>query len=176
MRGSMVDRGDDPQVGRTLDVRYALVRRVARGGTATVYEARDLRLQRVCAVKVMHPDLGDPDEFRARFVREAHAAARLSHPNVVAVTDQGDDQGVLFLVMEYVPGRTLRDVVREEAPLPPARALALLYPVLAALAEAHRCGLVHRDVKPENVLIADDGRSEERRVGKECRSRWSPYH
>ena len=153
-----MDRGADPLVGRLLDGRYSLVRRVARGGTATVYEARDLRLQRVCAVKVMHPDLGDPGEFRARFVREAHAAARLSHPNVVAVTDQGDDQGVLFLVMEYVPGRTLRDVLREEAPLPPKRALALLDPVLAALAEAHRCGLVHRDVKPENVLIADDGR------------------
>ena len=153
-----MDRGADPLVGRLLDQRYSLVRRVARGGTATVYEARDLRLQRVCAVKVMHPDLGDPEEFRARFVREAHAAARLSHPNVVAVTDQGDDQGVLFLVMEYVPGRTLRDVVREEAPLPPRRALALLDPVLAALAEAHRCGLVHRDVKPENVLICDDGR------------------
>jgi eukaryotic-like serine/threonine-protein kinase len=153
-----VDRGADPLVGRLLDDRYSLVRRVARGGTATVYEARDLRLERVCAVKVMHPDLGDPDEFRARFVREAHAAARLSSPNVVAVTDQGDDRGVLFLVMEYVPGRTLRDVIREEAPLPPARALALLDPVLAALAEAHRCGLVHRDVKPENVLISDDGR------------------
>ena len=153
-----MDRGADPLVGRLLDDRYSLVRRVARGGTATVYEARDLRLQRVCAVKVMHPDLGDPEEFRARFVREAHAAARLSHPNVVAVTDQGDDQGVLFLVMEYVPGRTLRDVVREEAPLHPRRALALLDPVLAALAEAHRCGLVHRDVKPENVLLCDDGR------------------
>ena len=153
-----MDRGADPLVGRLLDGRYSLVRRVARGGTATVYEARDLRLQRVCAVKVMHADLGDPEEFRARFVREAHAAARLSHPNVVAVTDQGDDQGVLFLVMEYVPGRTLRDLLRDEAPLPPRRALAVLEPVLAALAEAHRCGLVHRDVKPENVLIADDGR------------------
>ncbi len=153
-----MDRGADPLVGRLLEGRYSLVRRVARGGTATVYEAHDLRLQRVCAVKVMHADLGDPEEFRARFVREAHAAARLSHPNVVAVTDQGDDAGVLYLVMEYVPGRTLRDLVRDEAPLSPARALALLDPVLAALAEAHRCGLVHRDVKPENVLLADDGR------------------
>jgi beta-lactam-binding protein with PASTA domain len=144
--------------GRVLDGRYRVGRRIARGGMATVYEAHDVRLDRVCAVKVMHTDLGDDHDFGARFVREAHAAARLSHPNVVAVTDQGDDGGLLFLVMELVPGRTLRDVVRDEAPMPPARALALLEPVLMALAEAHRCGLVHRDVKPENVLIADDGR------------------
>jgi serine/threonine-protein kinase len=144
--------------GRILDGRYRVGPRIARGGMATVYEAHDLRLERGCAVKIMHTDLGDDHDFATRFVREAHAAARLSHPNVVAVTDQGDDDGLLFLVMEHVPGRTLRDVIREEAPMEPARALALLEPVLQALAEAHRCGLVHRDVKPENVLIADDGR------------------
>ena len=94
----------------------------------------------------------------ARFVREARSAARLSHPNVVAVFDQGDDDGTLFLAMEHVAGRTLRDVMRDEAPLPPAQALALLEPVLAALGAAHRAGLIHRDVKPENVLLADDGR------------------
>src|SRR3712207_9441821 len=99
MRGSMVDRGDDPLVGRLLDGRYSLVRRVARGGTATVYEARDLRLQRVCAVKVMHPDLGDPDEFRARFVREAHAGARLSHPHGVGAAPQGAAPGVSVSVI-----------------------------------------------------------------------------
>jgi serine/threonine protein kinase/beta-lactam-binding protein with PASTA domain len=144
--------------GRILDGRYRVGPRIARGGMATVYQAHDLRLERGCAVKIMHTDLGDDHDFAARFVREAHSAARLSHPNVVAVTDQGDDDGVLFLVMEHVPGETLRDVIRQEAPMEPARALALLEPVLQALAEAHRCGLVHRDVKPENVLIADDGR------------------
>ena len=153
-----LDRGGDPLIGRVLDGRYRVTGRVARGGMATVYEAHDLRLNRECAVKIMHTALGEDPSFAARFVREAHAAARLSHPNVVSVSDQGDDGGLLFIVMEYVPGRTLRDLVREEAPVSPARALALVEPVLLALAEAHRCGIVHRDVKPENVLIADDGR------------------
>ena len=125
---------------------------------AGVYEATDLRLDRLCAVKVMHPGLGDDEEFAARFVREARSAARLDHPNVVAVFDQGDDDGTVFLVMEYVAGHTLRDVIRKESPMPPSRALALIEPVLSALAHAHRAGLIHRDVKPENVLIADDGR------------------
>jgi beta-lactam-binding protein with PASTA domain len=145
-------------VGRVLDGRYRVTGRIARGGMATVYEAHDLRLNRDCAVKVMHGALGDDPAFGARFVREAHSAAKLSHPNVVSVSDMGDDGGRLFIVMEHVPGRTLRDVVREEAPMPPGRALGLLEPVLLALAEAHRSGIVHRDVKPENVLIGDDGR------------------
>jgi eukaryotic-like serine/threonine-protein kinase len=148
----------DPMIGRVLDGRYRVGPRIARGGMATVYEAVDLRLDRVCALKVMHAGLGDDDDFAGRFVREARAAARLSHPNVVAVFDQGDDDGTLFLAMEYVPGHTLRDLVRKEAPMPPAKALSLLDPVLSALAAAHRAGLIHRDVKPENVLLADDGR------------------
>ena len=106
----------------------------------------------------MHPGLGDDEEFAARFVREARSAARLDHPNVVAVFDQGADEDTVFLVMEYVAGHTLRDVIRKESPMAPSKALALLEPVLSALAHAHRAGLIHRDVKPENVLIADDGR------------------
>ena len=148
----------DPLVGRLLDGRYRVGARVARGGMAGVYEATDHRLDRLCAVKVMHPGLGDDEEFAARFVREARSAARLDHPNVVAVFDQGDDDGTVFLVMEYVAGHTLRDVIRKESPMAPSRALALIEPVLSALAHAHRAGLIHRDVKPENVLIADDGR------------------
>ena len=144
--------------GRLLDGRYRIHTRIARGGMASVYEATDIRLDRPVAVKVMHPGMGDDDEFAARFVREARAAARLSHPNVVAVYDQGDDDGTVYLAMEHVPGHTLRDLIRKESPMPPARALALLEPVLSALAAAHRAGLIHRDVKPENVLIADDGR------------------
>jgi len=144
--------------GRVLDNRYLIGSRVARGGMATVYEATDLRLDRTVAVKVMHPGLGDDDEFAARFVAEARAAAKLSHPNVVAVFDQGNDDGTVFLAMELIPGHTLRDTIGKEAPLSPARALALLEPVVSALASAHRAGLIHRDVKPENVLIADDGR------------------
>ncbi|WP_239021809.1 Stk1 family PASTA domain-containing Ser/Thr kinase [Nocardioides jishulii] len=145
----------DPLRGRVLDGRYRIVRRIARGGMAGVYEAVDLRLERTVAVKVMHQGLGDGNDFADRFVREARAAAQLSHPNVVAVYDQGEDDGTVFLAMEYVPGRTLRDVIRDEAPLGAARALALIEPVLAALAAAHRAGIVHRDVKPENVLIGE---------------------
>lgn len=153
-------RGDvsDPLTGRLLDGRYRIGSRIARGGMAAVYEATDTRLERTVAVKVMHSGLGDDEEFAARFVREARAAARLSHPNVVNVYDQGDDHGTVFLAMEYIPGHTLRDVIRKESPMSPARALALIEPVLSALAAAHRAGLIHRDIKPENVLIADDGR------------------
>src|SRR3954453_5194823 len=145
-------------IGRVLDGRYRVGSRVARGGMATVYEAVDLRLDRVCALKIMHAGLGDDDDFAGRFVREARSAARLSHPNVVAVFDQGDDSGTLFLAMEYVPGHTLRDMIRKEAPMPAAKALTMIDPVLSALAAAHHAGMIHRDVKPENVLLADDGR------------------
>ncbi|HEX5086482.1 MAG TPA: Stk1 family PASTA domain-containing Ser/Thr kinase [Nocardioides sp.] len=144
--------------GRVLDNRYLIGSRIARGGMATVYEANDLRLDRTVAVKVMHPGLGDDDEFAARFVAEARSAAKLSHPNVVGVFDQGNDDGTVFLAMELIPGHTLRDTIGKEAPLKTARALALLEPIVSALAAAHRAGLVHRDVKPENVLISDDGR------------------
>ncbi len=152
----------DPLTGHLLDGRYRIGQRIARGGMAAVYEAVDIRLDRVCAVKTMHRSLGDDAEFAHRFTREARAAARLSHPNVVNVFDQGEDPtvegGTLYLVMELVPGHTLRDVIRTDAPMPPAQALALLEPVVSALAAAHRAGVIHRDIKPENVLIADDGR------------------
>ena len=150
--------GSDPLVGRLLDRRYLVGARIARGGMATVYEATDLRLERTVAVKVMPHALADDEEFSTRFVREARAAARLSHPNVVTVYDQGDDDGILFLAMEYVAGRhTLRDVIRAEAPLPPKRALGLLEEILEAIALAHETGIIHRDIKPENVLIDPRG-------------------
>ncbi|MDO9378789.1 MAG: Stk1 family PASTA domain-containing Ser/Thr kinase [Nocardioidaceae bacterium] len=145
-------------VGRLLDGRYRIGERIARGGMASVHVGTDERLDRVVAIKVMHRDLGDDEQFTARFVQEARSAARLNHPSVVAVFDQGEDQGLVFLVMEYVPGRTLRDVVRAEAPMAPRRALTLLEQLLVALAVAHEARIVHRDVKPENVLIAPDGR------------------
>ncbi len=154
-------RSGDPMVGRVLDGRYRVGARVARGGMASVYEGTDLRLDRTIAIKIMHAGLGDDEAFAARFVREARAAAGLSHPNIVAVYDQGQDEsvdGALFIVMELVTGHTLRDTVAKESPMPAQRALALMEPVLSALGSAHRAGLIHRDIKPENVLIADDGR------------------
>ena len=126
-----MDRTADALIGRVLDGRYRVGARIARGGMATVYEATDLRLDRTVAVKVMHEGLADDDEFVRRFQREARSAARLAHHNVVAVFDTGDDNGTLFLVMEYVPGLTLRDLIRKEAPMSPAKALSVIEPVLA---------------------------------------------
>jgi beta-lactam-binding protein with PASTA domain/tRNA A-37 threonylcarbamoyl transferase component Bud32 len=148
----------DPVVDRLLDGRYAVGARIARGGMASVYLAMDTRLDRRVAVKVMHPALAEDPDFVARFNREARTAAALSHPDVVAVYDQGNDDGHAFLVMEYVPGATLRVLLRERGRLTPAEAVAVMDHVLAALGAAHGAGLVHRDIKPENVLITADGR------------------
>jgi eukaryotic-like serine/threonine-protein kinase len=146
-----------PLVGRLLDGRYHVAAIVARGGMATVYRAVDTRLDRVVALKVMHPDLADDDEFVVRFIAEARSAARLSHPAIVAVFDQGDDDGTVYLAMEYVEGRTLRTVLREQGRLSPEHALDVIDPVLAALDAAHSAGIVHRDMKPENVLVGHNG-------------------
>lgn len=148
----------DPMVGRLLDDRYAIESFIAHGGMASVYLATDNRLERRVAVKIMHAHLADDPETVARFEREARAAARLSHPDVVAVYDQGVDGPRPFLVMEFVPGANLRQIVRDRGRLSVGEALAVMDHVLAALAAAHAAGLVHRDVKPENVLVTADGR------------------
>ncbi len=148
---------DSELVGRVLDGRYRVDARIAVGGMATVYRATDTRLDRVLALKVMHPSLAADRVFVERFIREAKAVAALTHPNVVGVFDQGADDGYVYLAMEYVAGCTLRDVLRERGALQPRAALDVLEPMLAALGAAHRAGLVHRDMKPENVLIGDGG-------------------
>jgi len=148
----------DPLIGTLVDGRYQVVSRIARGGMATVYEAVDTRLDRTVALKMMSAALAEDPGFVTRFRREARAAAQLSHPHVVAVFDAGEAAGLPYLAMEYVPGRTLRDVLRDYGALTPEQALTILDPVLEALSAAHDAGFVHRDIKPENILISDDGR------------------
>ena len=148
----------DALVGNLVDNRYLVQSRLARGGMSTVYLATDQRLERDVALKVLHPHLADDPQFLDRLGREAKAAARLSHPHVVGVLDQGEDGRLAYLVMEFIKGHTLRDVINDKGALSPRLALALIDPVVEGLGAAHAAGMIHRDIKPENVLIADDGR------------------
>ncbi|MDP9791908.1 serine/threonine-protein kinase [Catenuloplanes nepalensis] len=145
----------DELLGSLVDGRYRIRGRVARGGMATVYTATDERLERTVALKIIHPSQSRDPRFLERFTDEAKTIARLTHPNVVAVYDQGVYRGLPYLVMEYVRGRTLRDILAQRRRLEPGEALTILDQMLAAVAAAHRAGLVHRDVKPENVLVAE---------------------
>jgi len=148
----------DPLIGRLVDGRYRVRARIARGGMATVYVATDLRLERRIALKVMHGHLSDDSVFQSRFIQEARAAARLADPHVVNVFDQGQDGDMAYLVMEYLPGITLRELLREQKRLNITQTITIMDAVLSGLAAAHRGGIIHRDVKPENVLLAEDGR------------------
>lgn len=147
----------DRLVGQTIDARYVIEKRIARGGMATVYRARDTRLDRPVALKIMYPHLAESADFVARFRREARAAAKLTHPGVVAVYDQGSAQGSSYLVMELIKGPNLRTYLRSQGCLTVGEALKITKEILQALAAAHRSGLIHRDVKPENVLLPETG-------------------
>jgi eukaryotic-like serine/threonine-protein kinase len=144
-----------PPIGQLLDGRYRVESLIARGGMATVYLGTDTRLDRTVALKIMHAELANDEDFVRRFVVEARSVARLSHPNVVTVFDQGTDGRTLYLAMEHVPGRTLRDLLNERGRLAPREALDIMDGVLAGLGAAHDAGIAHRDVKPENVLLTD---------------------
>lgn len=146
-----------------LNDRYRLLERAGSGGMATVYKAQDLMLRRLVAVKLLHDGLTHNQEFLERFQREAHAAANLSHPNIVTVHDIGQDAHRHFIVMEYVSGRTLKTLIREHVqhegePLPVSRTLRLAIQICAGIGYAHRAGLIHCDVKPQNVLVTRDDR------------------
>ena len=147
--------------GEIIDNRYQLKHVVAAGGMATIYYALDLRLDRPVAVKIMHPHLANDEDFVARFIREAKAAAALAHPNIVAIQDQGWNEGgvpAVFIVMEYIEGFTLRDVIADQGALGVTDSLRYFAPVVSAMAAAHKVGILHRDIKPENILISKDGR------------------
>src|SRR5213082_656852 len=137
--------------------RYELHRRLARGGMADVFLARDQLLDRPVAVKVLFPEYATDPSFVERFRREAQSAANLNHPNIVSVYDWGQEQGTYFIVMEYIEGRSLRQMIREDGPLPAKQAAQIGADIAAALAFAHKNGVIHRDVKPGNVLIDPTG-------------------
>ena len=137
--------------------RYALQRQLARGGMADVFLAHDELLDRPIAVKVLFPQFASDPAFVERFRREAQAAANLNHPNIVGIYDWGQEDGTYFIVMEYIEGRSLAEILRSEGPIDPDRAVEITAEVAAALSFAHRGGLVHRDVKPGNVLVTPSG-------------------
>src|ERR1700728_3778772 len=142
---------------RVFSNRYELTHLIARGGMAQVYRARDRELDRPVALKVLFPELSVDRAFVERFRREAQAAANLSHPNIVPVFDWGEDGGTYFIVMEFIDGRALSSILRTAGPMHPDRAAEIGADVAIALAYAHRHGVIHRDVKPGNVLITEDG-------------------
>jgi serine/threonine-protein kinase len=155
--------------------RYEIKSLIARGGMGEVYLARDPNTDRLVVVKLLAATLDSP-ELRERFEREARALASLNHPNIVHIYDYGDVDDSPFIVIEYVKGETLADKIKRRAPMALTLKLKLVSELCAGLAHAHAAGIIHRDVKPGNLMVDQ----EERRVGKECltkcRSRWSPYH
>ncbi|MSZ38554.1 MAG: protein kinase, partial [Actinobacteria bacterium] len=151
----MSAESNDRLVGTVLDGRYRIESRIARGGMAKVYLAEDTRLERQVAIKIMHDHLTDDGDYAVKFIREARHTARLAHPNIMSVFDQGHVDDTLYLVMEYLPGMTLRDLLNDYGTLTIEQSLDITQAVLQALSVAHREGILHRDVKPENVILVN---------------------
>lgn len=149
---------DDTSPGALFDGRYRIVGRLGQGGMARVFLAQDESLHRQVAVKVLADRHSDDPHFIERFQREARAAARLNHPNIVQVYDQSQTAGMSYIVQEYVEGETLKDLIRRESPIEPRRAITIGLQILAALRVAHQQGVIHRDVKPQNILVQPDGK------------------
>jgi serine/threonine-protein kinase len=145
--------------GTIIDSRYRVVSRLGSGGMADVYLAEDQLLGRQVAVKLLHRHFAEDQEFVERFRREASSAARLSHPNIVGIFDRGEWNGTYYIAMEYVAGRSLKTIVREQGALPPATAIEIVIQILRAARFAHKRGVVHRDLKPHNVIVDEEGRA-----------------
>src|SRR6266513_3918673 len=146
---------DDPLLGQTLAEKYLLEKLIKRGGMGAVYRGKHVLMDKTVAIKVLHPSLAVDDAVVARFSREAKAAARISHPHAVNVTDFGEaENGVVFLVMEYLDGRTLKEVIKSEGPMPLARVVEIIRQVAGALDAAHKQGVVHRDLKSDNIMLS----------------------
>ncbi|HEV2998623.1 MAG TPA: protein kinase, partial [Solirubrobacteraceae bacterium] len=145
--------------GTLIDGRYEVLARIGSGGMADVYLTQDRLLSRQVAVKLLHRRFAEDEEFVERFRREASSAAGLSHPNVVGIFDRGEWDGTYYIVMEYLPGRTLKSVVREEGALDPTQASEIAIQILRAVRFAHRRGIIHRDIKPQNVILDEEGRA-----------------
>src|ERR1700726_4212240 len=145
--------------GTLIDRRYKVLSRLGSGGMADVFLAEDQQLGRKVALKLLHRRFSEDPGFVERFRREAQAAAGLQHPNIVSVYDRGAYDGTYYIAMEYIPGRTLKQLIRQEAPLDPVRAIDLTIQILRAARFAHRRGVIHRDLKPHNVILDEEGRA-----------------
>jgi eukaryotic-like serine/threonine-protein kinase len=156
--GSVLQKTKDPLVGQTLAGKYRIEELINEGGMGAVYRSTHTLMDKIVAIKVLHPALAADDKIVARFTREAKAASRLSHPHALTVTDFGEDEsGVVFLVMEYLQGNTLKEVVHGEGPMPLPRAVEIIRQVCGALEAAHAAGIVHRDLKSDNIMLLDIG-------------------